>query len=229
MSAASPTSGGVTPDRRAVQSEAAAAQAREACRDPRHVVGEFVRPAQAALGGQPCGLVQSEGALRIDRERALGAAQGRAADGLGECRLGLRHAAQVQVEAAETEVRLDQPFTQRLLQAHAHAATGGQPVGVATRRCAEQRQRPMYRSPAGTSDPAAPRRRPSRAAIGRRSTSCAVLLVASPPACDAVCPSTVPTATPTRPVPATGMSMPVAMPPSPTVKPGEPPPAPMLS
>jgi len=60
-------------------------------------------------------------------------------------------------------------------------------------------------------------------------TSCAVLLEAFPLACDQVCPSTVPTATPMRAVPVTGTSMPAAVPPRPAVKPGEPPPAPMVS
>ena len=101
MSAPSPTSARVAADRRAVQSEAAAAEARETCRNTRRIVGKFVRPAQAALGCHRHGVVQREGALGTDRERALGVAEGRAADVLRQRPAGFRDTAQMQMVAAE--------------------------------------------------------------------------------------------------------------------------------
>ena len=130
MSAASPTT--------------AASRPIGALSNPKPLPRRPAKPAEtrATLSANSCD--QPRRPLAVSRAASFKVKARCAGDGLGECRLGLRHAAQVHVKAAETEVRLDQPFTQRLLQAHAHAATGGQPAGIATRRCAEERQRPMY-------------------------------------------------------------------------------------
>src|SRR5579859_719458 len=127
---------------------------------------------------------------------------------------GLRQAIQMQTETAEAEAGLDQPRAETELHARSDAAAAGEPTRVAVQRPAEERQAPMHglrlihqaELCLGEVHPAPP------LAIGanlRRGAG------ASPPSCDEVWPSAVPTATPTRPVPATGMSIPAAAPPRP--------------